>query len=383
MVHIMANWTQHEFDSIAELSKEKFKHPASNESKMCIELENIQKGTGRLTGPIGPLSFSKNQSSAKNIFSKGNVLFGKLRPYLKKYLYCDFDGVCSSEIWVLVPQKRVYPKYLFYFVQQEKFIQSACVASGSKMPRADWRYVSQTLFSLPPLPEQKAIASLLEKWDTAIEKTEVLIAAKQKQFEWLIASLINKSGYKKVHLLEFVKEVSKRNQNNSLERVLSVTNHSGFVLPEEQFERRVASTDISNYKIVENGQYAYNPARINVGSIARLDDWDNGVISPMYTVFKLNTEKIQNNYFLYWLSSNEAKQRIRNSEQGSVRKTVSFDNFSIISIALPNMKIQKNIVKTLDTSRQEITLLEQLVKQYQTQKQGLMQKLLTGEWRLN
>ena len=375
---MITNWIKKEFSSIAQLSKDKFYPQKSNDNKKCIELENIQKETGCLSGYF----FSKTQLSTKNIFSKGNVLFGKLRPNLRKYLYCDFDGVCSSEIWVLIPQKNVYSKYLFYLVQQERFIQSACVTSGSKMPRSDWQYVSQTPFYLPPLPEQKAIASLLEKWDTAIEKTEALIAAKQKQFEWLVTSLINKSGHKKAHLLDFVAEVSKRNQDNSLNRVLSVTNHSGFVLPENQFEKRVASTNISNYKVVESGQYAYNPARINVGSIARLDDWDNGVVSPMYTVFKLNTEKVESNYFLYWLSSNEAKQRIRNSAQGSVRKTVSFDDLSLIPIALPNIRTQETMTKKLNISQQEITLLKQLVKQYHAQKRGLMQKLLTSKWRL-
>ena len=115
-----------------------------------------------------------------------------------------------------------------------------------------------------------------------IEKSEALLAAKERQFDWLVTRLINKSGHKRAQLSDIISEVSKRNRENNVDRVLSVTNHSGFVLPEDQFERRVASADVSNYKIVESGQYAYNPSRINVGSIARLDDWDNGILSPMY-----------------------------------------------------------------------------------------------------
>ena len=100
--------------------------------------------------------------------------------------------------------------------------------------------------------------------------------------------------------------------------MLSVTNHSGFILPEDQFERRVASTNLSNYKIVNRGEYAYNPSRINVGSIARLDDWEIGALSPMYIVFKLDETRINSDYFLHWLSSYEAKQRIKKGAQGSV-----------------------------------------------------------------
>ncbi len=159
-----------------------------------------------------------------------------------------------------------------------------------------------------------------------------------------------------------------------------VTNHSGFVLPEEQFERRVASTNLSNYKIVMKGKYAYNPSRINVGSIARLDDWDVGVLSPMYIVFSLDEQKVSSDYFLHWLSSNEAKQRIKNSAQGSVCETVSFSDLGTIPIPLPSMATQMRIAKILNVAKSEINLFKQLARQYHTQKRGLMQKLLTGEW---
>lgn len=235
---------------------------------------------------------------------------------------------------------------------------------------------------IPPKPEQEFIVQMLQKWDRAIETTETLINAKQKQFEWLATRLINQSGGKKKLLADFITEVSTRNRGSQIERVLSVTNRNGFVLPEDQFERRVASADVSNYKVVERGQYAYNPSRINVGSIARLDTWDNGILSPMYTVFKLDNKKINSDYFLHWLSSTEAKQRIRNSAQGSVRETVSFDNLGSIPIALPNLTEQKSIAHTLNNAQTEIKLLQALAEKYRSQKRGLMQKLLSGQWRL-
>ena len=209
-----------------------------------------------------------------------------------------------------------------------------------------------------------------------------MIAAKEKQFSWLVSSSINKSGYEKSQLSNLTSEVSKRNGDRSIERVLSVTNHSGFVLPENQFERRVASANLSNYKVVSKGEYAYNPSRINVGSIARLDDWDTGVLSPMYIVFKLDGMKMDSDYFLHWLSSDEARQRIKNSAQGSVRETVGFGDLGAIPIALPNIETQKRIAHTLNTAKREIDTLKTLADHYRTQKRGLMQKLLTGKWRV-
>ena len=226
------------------------------------------------------------------------------------------------------------------------------------------------------LGEQKQIADYFETWNAVIEKTEALIDAKERQFGWLVAKLINNSAHKRKQLANFIVEVSSRNSRNEIDRVLSVTNHSGFVLPESQFERRVASNNVSNYKIVKRGQYAYNPSRINVGSIARLSEWECGILSPMYTVFELCNKIIDSDYFLYWLSSSEARQRIKKSAQGSVREAVSFDDLGAIPIPLPVMRIQRDIVSILNTAQQEIILLKKLVDQYRTQKRGLMQALI-------
>jgi type I restriction enzyme, S subunit len=236
--------------------------------------------------------------------------------------------------------------------------------------------------TFPPLPEQTAIASLLSTWDQVIEKTERLIIAKEKRYLWLLSSVISNSKYHHGHIRDFASEVSKRNSGAAIERVLSVTNRNGFVLPEDQFERRVASSDLSNYKIVTSGQYAYNPSRINVGSIARLDGWDSGVLSPMYVVFKINEKKVNSDFFLHWLESHEAKERIRKSAQGSVRETVSFADLGAIPFPLPILEKQQVVAETLNTARQEIDLLKKQAQAYRKQKRGLMQKLLTGEWRV-
>lgn len=93
----MSDWQIVEFEVIARLAKQKFNPKKETVNKICIELEHITKETGRLIGSTS----SKLQLSTKNVFNMGNVLFGKLRPNLRKYIYCNFDGVCSSEIWVL------------------------------------------------------------------------------------------------------------------------------------------------------------------------------------------------------------------------------------------------------------------------------------------
>jgi len=285
----------------------------------------------------------------------------------------------DTTLWVK-DFKGNLPKYVYYFLQSiklERYNEALAV------PTLNRNNVHAIKCAFPPLKEQEKIVDAFSLWDNAIEKTEALIAAKKKQFEWLTSNLINRAGHKRTAASGLMTEVSKRNKNSTIGRVLSVTNHSGFVLPEEQFERRVASANVSNYKVVEQGQYAYNPSRINVGSIARLDDWENGILSPMYVVFKLDTKKVCSDYFLHWLNSSEARQRIKNSAQGSVRETVSFKDLGAIDVPLPAMDVQKDVTYKLNLAQKEISLLKNTLEQYRSQKRGLMQKLLTGEWHVN
>jgi len=188
---------------------------------------------------------------------------------------------------------------------------------------------------------------------------------------------------RKKKLKKFLKEVSKRNRDISITQVLSVTNSKGFVRPEDQFDRQVASDNLSNYKIVSKGEYAYNPSRINVGSIARLDIWDFGVLSPMYTVFEIKkSSELNTDLFLHWLNSHEAKQRIKLSAQGSVRETVSFDDFCAIGFPKIEFKEQKALAEYFSLISAEIDALKALSEKYKIQKRGLMQKMLTGTWRI-
>ena len=291
------------------------------------------------------------------------------------------DSFTNQQINSLIVNTNISHWFLFYAL---KYITPHIknIAGRTAADIVNKTQFSNTKVLLPPLHEQKAIADTLSTWDEAIEKTERLIIAKQKRLHGLTQRLINNPNYRCGNVSDFASEISIRNKDNTISRVLSVTNHSGFVLPESQFQRRVASDSLLNYKVIHKGEYAYNPARINVGSIARLDDWDIGIVSPMYVAFKLDDKKINNDYFLHWLSSNETKQHIKNAEQGSVRKSVNFDGFGSIPIHLPNLSEQKNIADFLNTAKKEITLHKLILERYKTQKHGLTQKLLTGQWQV-
>ena len=130
-----------------------------------VGLEHIEQDSGNLKG----LGSAAEIVSAKNVFKVGDVLFGKLRPNLKKYWQAEFEGICSTDILVLRPLKGILNEYLYYLVQSNPFLSLAISdAVGTKMPRTSWRRLGGFEFLLPPLPEQRRIVEILSSVDNQI-----------------------------------------------------------------------------------------------------------------------------------------------------------------------------------------------------------------------
>ena len=153
------------FGDAAELIRNTVQ-PRDIDEVTYIGLEHIEEGTLRLNG----YGSSKNVDSAKFLFREGDILFGKLRPYFRKVIRAPFDGVCSTDIWVVRAKNGVDQGYLYYWMAAEDFVEFATSGSeGTRMPRAKWEHVSR--FSRPILDifEQRAIAHILGTLDDKIE----------------------------------------------------------------------------------------------------------------------------------------------------------------------------------------------------------------------
>jgi len=126
------------------------------------------KETGRLLGTT-----EAAPAAIKYAFRKGDVLFGRLRAYLRKFWLATFDGVCSTEIWPLIPSnERLVGTYLHFLVQTDAFVDAAGVAYGTHMPRSDWGVLRKLAVTLPPTLEQAAIAAVLSDVDAEIAALE-------------------------------------------------------------------------------------------------------------------------------------------------------------------------------------------------------------------
>ena len=160
-------WEYKTFDELIDIKSGSYNPNNDTNNYKCIELEHINQNLGTINGFCN----STEQKSNKNIFKKNDVLFGKLRPYLKKYWYATFDGVCSSEIWVAKAKSnnKIINRFIFDIFQSHYFLQLCNLSTGSKMPRADWSFIKEQSIAIPSILEQEKISRTLELLDKKIE----------------------------------------------------------------------------------------------------------------------------------------------------------------------------------------------------------------------
>lgn len=163
-------------------------NPAEIDNQRCIELEHIEPNSGRILGYCE----SKLQKSLKAFFYPNDILWGKLRPYLRKYAHPQFSGVCSTEFWVFnAVDKYACNDFLYYLLQTEYVVSAANSTTGTKMPRADWNLVQELEVKIPPdKREQQAIAQVLSDMDSEIEQLEKKLAKYQQIKQGMMQELL-------------------------------------------------------------------------------------------------------------------------------------------------------------------------------------------------
>jgi len=266
----------------------------------------------------------------------------------------------------------------FWADQMIKKIATRAVSQANVNPTEFKKFC---LVPVLPKPEQKAIADLLSTWDEAIEKTEQLIQVKEAKLKGQIQKLISQrcDSWPHTKPKKIFDTITEKNFPD--EELLSVTQDRG-VIPRSMLEGRVMSPDgtTASYKLIKRGDFA-----ISLRSFQGGIEYSNyqGIISPAYTVLRPKIELSSDFYRLFFKSYifiekylNLAVIGIRDGKQ------ISIPDFLSIKIPVPPLEQQKEIAETLSVCQHEIDLLKQLAEKYKTQKRGLMQKMLTGEWRI-
>lgn len=319
-----------------------------------------------------------------------------LRSFQGGIEYSRYKGICSPAYIIL--RKRsdniCNDFYRFYF-KSHQYIQNL----NSKIEGIrDGKMISYKQFSDIKIPfphpiEQKKVADCLSSLDKHIDATKLrleqlkehkkglmqrLFPAKGKTIpELRFSEFQNDDEWKSVSLGDITTVVNKRNKSNRTLPVYSINNINGFVPQSIQFEgmdSEARGYDITAYKIVGRHTFAYNPARINVGSIGYSGELKDILISSLYVCFK-TIDDIDDNFLMCYFNSYLFNQAVESNVEGGIRSYLFYENFSRIKLIIPTLNEQKriasfimginNIIKETET---KITLLE-------TYKKGLQQQL--------
>lgn len=288
--------------------------------------------------------------------------------------------------------KGANSKLLYYILNRNPYFLS--FDDGVKQTNLKKDEVLSCPLILPKsYEEQRVIAECLSSIDSYIssinEKVEQLKAHKtsllQKLFpqrgqtvpEYRFSEFKEDRAWKKMKLGDVTTVINRRNKSNRSLPIYSISNKDGFILQSEQFDRLDSESrgyNISLYKIVGRNTFAYNPARINIGSIGYSGNLKEVLISSLYVCFK-TTDELDDEFLQCFLKTAEFNQAVENNVEGGIRSYLFYENFSRIRIALPSLQEQKKIATTILSIDDVISKYTNKVSLLNDYKKGLMQQL--------
>jgi len=338
----------------------------------------------------------------KNVMSrglpvKGDVLITTEAP-LGSVAQIDNENIALAQRIIKYRAKKDllvndFLKYYFLSPYFQRLLEEKSTGSTAKGIKGSTLHKLSII--LPPLPEQQKIAYILSTWDEAIAATKTLIVQTKKRNQGLAQQLLTgkkrlKGFEGKWEKLKFKEVITRITRKNAIENtnVVTISAQRGFVRQDDFFKKQIASETLTNYYLIEKGEFAYNKSYSNgypMGAFKRLDNFDYGVVTTLYICFKIN-KGFNSDFFIHFFESGLMNKEITKIAQEGGRAhgllNIGLEDFLNLNLTIPAENEQKAIAEVLETANQELKTLEQKLKNLQEQKKGLMQKLLTGEIRV-
>lgn len=270
---------------------------------------------------------------------------------------------------------QILPEYLFMHFNREEWDREACFRSwGSSTEVFSWEALCEMTIFLPPIDVQKkyvdiylAMLANQRAYEQGLDDLKLVCDA-------YIEDLRRKMPSEEIGM--YLEELNDRNSSRLITNIQGVNSLSKFV----ETKAETNGLDISNYKIVKQYDFAYNPSRINIGSIALRQNMENCVVSPMYVVFRIsNTSQLLPEYLIMWLNRAEFFRSTLFYAMGSVRDTFSFSLMREVSIPIPPIEVQKSIVELYKVYNQRKEINEKLKAQIKDICPILIKGSLQGE----
>lgn len=384
-------WEEKELGDIIEILNSKYNPNKNNETYKCIELEHLSKETGQLLGYCN----SKEQCSIKNKFKEGNILFGKLRPYLRKFWLAQFDGVCSSEIWVL-NGKTVSNNFLFNLIQTNKFNYISNISSGSKMPRSDWKFMNKIKFKIPSLPEQEKISSFLLKIDKKIKKIENKEELWQKYKKGMIQQLFSQElRFKDKDGNDFPKWEEEK-LGNLIEDIIDnrgktpPISQTGIPLIEISSigSMNVDYTKVEKYvseeiyrtwfrKYLKEGDVLFSTVGQYAGLCSLYQDSTVAVVAQ--NIVGLRFSEVNSIFMYFLLTETQNNRYIKSIEMSAAQPSIKVTQLTGLHFKIPAIREQQKIANFLSAIDKKIENINKELEIIREFKKGLLQQILTSD----
>ena len=405
----LENWSLVRLSEVADHRTEKTV-PVEADARRYVALEHLAQGSPILLG----WSAAGRATSAKTVFRAGDVLFGRLRPYLRKAAPAPFDGLCSTDILALFTRENLDARYLAQLAQWQPFQQHAvATSSGTKMPRTSWAQLGRFEWSLPPIPEQRGIAAILSSVDDAIKKTQAVIDQVQVVKRGLMRELLTR-GLPGRHTRFKRTEIGEIPESWSPTRVEELGHDGRPAVKAGPFgsslrkscyvregyrvygQEQVLAGDLSvgDYYIGEDRFRSLKSCEVRPGDVLMSLvgtfgealvvplDIEPGIINPRLLRVSLASRRVLPEFFCYWLRSDGTQKLLADAAQGGTMGVLNAGIVKRLGVALPPLPEQSAIVAALAAIDRRLDRENALKSATGRSKAALMSVLLTGELRV-
>ena len=402
-------WENHQFADVCDRVKDSYK-PVAGGDTPYVGLEHLTQGFPAFVGR----GTESDIKSSKTAFKVGDILFGKLRSYLRKGAQADFDGISSTDILVFRAEKLCDAGFLKYLIHSDEFIDHAkSTTSGVQHPRTSWSALKEFRLSLPPIPEQKKIAHILSTVQRAIEAQEQIIQTTTELFKTMLHQLM--TAQISVSKESQITQNSKRNRGANTE--LQETEIGKFPSAWENHQLAdVCERVKDSYKPVAGGKTPYVglehlaqgfPAFVGRGTESDVKssktafkagdilfgklrsylrkgaqaDFD-GISSTDILVFRAEG-LCEAGFLKYLIHSDEFIDHAKSTTSGVQHPRTSWSSLKEFRFSLPLLPEQKKIAKILSTIQQKADNAQIRKTKLQALFRTLLHELMTAKIRVN
>lgn len=391
---IPKDWNESTIDSIAKLVT-KWTTPLSFSKKWInfVKTECFKWGSILLNKWLYIDDESHYWRLKRSILEENDILFAIAWSIWKSVIVKkEILPANTNQALAIIRLSSKQPYYIWQVLKAE-FMKKYIYTNVSvwAQPNLSLKQVNDFSFPLPPLPEQKAIASILTACDETLEQTQQLIEKLEQRHKALCQQLL--TGKKRlewfddevtnIKIEKFAKQISLKNKEDKQLTVLSCTKYDWLVPSLEYFWRKIYSDDLSKYKIVPKNCFAYATNHIEEWSLWYQSKYEEALISPMYTVFETNSD-INDEYMYNILKSHKLIHEYNKRMTWSIdrRWWLRWSEFSKIRVYIPTKEEQNKIMMIINSSKSHIDTAQQKLSKLQSKKKWLMQQLLTWKTRV-